>query len=115
MKDTKKNYSKYFVPIKEDAVRDWRPTPRSFNARLFVAFVESDHQMVEVKVEELPEPSHKKGSKVESTKQDSFASSFYAWKKRNKIKKFLKKLGIDEVLLLRRGEKIALKKKMLKR
>jgi len=114
MTDTNEYYSKYFVPIEEDEVRDWRPAPRSFTARLFETFVKSDHQMVEVKVEELPEPTHRKGSKVKSTKQDSFASSFYSWKKRKKTKQLLKKLGID-VLIIRRGEKTALKKKRLKR
>ena len=112
MKDKKEYYSKYFVPIKEDAVRDWRPSPRSFNTKLFEAFVKSNHQMVEVQVEELPEPEHKEGSKVKSDKKDSFASSFYSWKKRKKTKQLLEKLGIDEVLLIRRGERIALKKRM---
>ena len=112
MNETMKNYSKYFVPIKEDKVRDWRPTPRSFNTKLFEAFVESDDQMVEVKVGELPEPEHKEGSKVKSDKKDSFASSFYSWKKRTKTKQLLEKLGINEVLLIRRGERIALQKRM---
>jgi len=115
MNKTNEDYSKYFVPLKEDEVKDWRPAPRSFNARLFEAFVESSHQMVEVKVNELPEPVPKKGSKVKSDRKDSFASSFYSWKKRKKTRQLLKKLGIVDVLLIRRGEKIALKKKMLKR
>ena len=114
MTETNKDYSKYFVLIKEDEVRDWRPAPRSFTTRLFEAFVESDDQMVEVKVEKLPEPEHKEGSKVKSDKKDSFASSFYSWKKRKKTQQLLKKLGIDEVLLIRRGERIALKKRMKK-
>lgn len=114
MSNIKKNYSECFVPIEEDEVRDWRPAPRSFTAKLFEAFVESSHKMVEVKVEELPEPTHKKGSKVKSTKQDSFASSFYSWKKRKKTQQLLKKLGID-VLIIRRGKRIALKKKRLQK
>jgi len=112
MSKTKKNYLKYLVPIEEDAVRDWRPAPRSFTARLFEEFAESEYLMMEVKVEGLPEPTHRKGSKVESEKQDSFASSFYSWKKRKKTQQLLKKLGIDEVLLIRRGERIALKKRI---
>jgi len=112
--NTKKNYSEYFVPIEEDEVEDWRPAPRTFNTRLFKAFVESSHQMVEVKVDELREPIAKDGLKVKSDKKDSFASSFYSWKKRKKTKQLLKKLGIDEVLLIRRGERIALKKRLKK-
>ena len=64
--------------------------------------------MVEVDINELPVPKRKKASKIPSTKQDSFASSFYAWKRRRK--KHLQELGID-VLLIRRGEKVALKRK----
>jgi len=104
---------KYFIRIEEDEVRDWRPAPKSHTAKLFEDFVESDDQMVEVNVEELLEPTDKKGSKVKSTKQDRFASSFYSWKKREKTKQLLKKHGI-KVLLIRRGERIALKKMMKK-
>lgn len=106
----KKDCSEYLRPIREDEVRDWRPSPKGFSTELFETFVKSSNQMVEVKVDALPEPKHRKGSKVESTKQDSFASSFYSWKRKKSTKNLLKKLGTD-VLLIRRGEKIALKKK----
>jgi len=101
--------SRYFRPIREDEVRDWRPAPKSATARIFEGFVNSEHQMVEVKIDELPEPKHKKTSNLKSTKQDRFASSFYSWKKKKATQRFLKRLGID-VLIIRRGEKIALKK-----
>lgn len=109
----KEDYAKYFRPIKEDEVRDWRPAPKSFTTELFEAFVNSDNQMVEIKVDELPEPRHRKGSKIKSTKRDSFASAFYAWKNKGSTIGLLKMLGIN-VLLIRRGEKIALKKVLRK-
>jgi len=107
--DRKEDYSRYFRPIREDEVRDWRPAPKSDTAKVFETFVNSDHQMVEVKIDELPEPKHKKGSKDRSTKHDSFASSFYSWKRKKRIQRLLEKLGID-ILIIRRGERIALKK-----
>jgi hypothetical protein len=110
MKNRKKDYSRYFRPISENEMKDWRPAPKSFTTKLFEAFLESKHQMVEVKLDELPEPRHKETSKVKSTKQDSFASAFYAWKRKGRTQRLLKRLGID-VLLIRRGEKVALKKK----
>lgn len=110
MKNRNKDYSRYFIPIKENEMRDWKPTPKSFTTELFEAFLNSEHQMVEVNLGELPEPRRRKGSKMRSTKQDSFASSFYAWKRKKGTQRLLKRLGID-VLLIRRGEKVALKKK----
>jgi len=110
MKNRKKDYSRYFRPISEHEMRDWRPAPKSFTTKLFEAFLESEHRMVEVKLDELPEPRHKEASKMKSTKQDSLASAFYAWKRKKRTRQLLKKLGID-VLLIRRGEKVALKKK----
>ena len=109
----KEDYAKYFRPIRENEVRDWKPAPKSFTTELFETFVTSVNRMVEVKVDELPEPRHRKGSKIRSTKRDSFASAFYAWKRKGSTKGLLKKLGID-VLLIRRGEKIALKKVLRK-
>lgn len=108
----RKNYTRYFRPIREDEVRDWRPSARGISTKLFEAFVNSTDQMVEVKIDALPEPIPKKGSKMRSNKQDSFASSFYAWKRKKSTQNLLKKLGI-EVLLIRRGGKIALRKKKL--
>lgn len=106
--DYKIRYSQYFRPIEEHETKEWRPRAKSFTTELFEAFVESEHKMVEVDIEKLPNPIPKKTSKVKSTKQDSFASSFYAWKRRRRS--HLRKLGVD-VLLIRRGEKVALKKK----
>lgn len=110
MEDKKKDYSRYFRLISEHEMRDWRPTPKSFTTELFEAFLDSEHQMVEVKLDELPEPRHKETSKMKSTKQDSFASAFYAWKRKKRTQRLLKRLSID-ILLIRRGDKIALKKK----
>jgi hypothetical protein len=103
----KKEYSKYLKPIDEDEMRKWKPAPKSFTTRLFEAFLESEHLMVEVDIDKLSTPKPKGLSEIKSTKQDSFASSFYAWKRKRRA--YLKSLGID-VLLIRRGEKIALKK-----
>lgn len=101
---------RFFKPIPDSEMKNWSPSPKRFSAELFEAFLKSSHQMVEVKVDELPEPRHRKDSKVSSTKQDSFASSFYAWKRKKSTKNSLKNRQVD-ILLIRRGEKIALKKK----
>lgn len=110
MKDKKKDYSRYFRPISEHEMRDWRPTPKRVTTKLFEAFLDPEHRMVEVNLDELPEPRHKETSKVKSTKLDSFASAFYAWKRNRRTQQLLERLGID-ILLIRRGEKVALKKK----
>jgi len=107
--EAKKDETKYFTPIREDEKRHWRSEPRTYSTKLIELFVDSNHQMVEVKLEGLEEPKPKKGLRVKSTKQDRFASSFYSWKKRKKTQQLLEKLGIN-VLLIRRGERIALKK-----
>jgi len=104
-------YSDVVSPIKESEMKKWGSTPKSSTTRLFQQFVASSDQMVEVHLDKLPAPKAKGTSKLPSTKQDSFASSFYAWKRKNKD--YLKSLGID-VYLLRRGERVALKKKKVK-
>ena len=106
MKDNKE-YHKYFKLIDENEMEQWKPAPKSFTTRLFEAFLESEHTMVEVNIDELPTPKPRVSSDLKSTKQDSFASAFYAWKR--KRKNHIKSLRID-VLLIRRGEKVALKK-----
>jgi len=111
--DKTKEESKYFTPIREEEKRDWRSEPRSYSTKLIELFVDSNHQMVEVKLEGLEELKPKKGSRVKSTKQDRFASSFYSWKKRKK-EDLKKMLGI-EVKLIRRGERIALRKVKVER
>jgi len=110
MNSRKKEYKRYFRPLREIEMKEWRPLPKNFKTDLFEAFVKSADEMVEVNVDELPEPIHKESSRGKSTKQDSFASSFYSWKRKKKTKEYLRGLGID-VLLIRRGEKVALKKK----
>ena len=105
----KEDESKYFTPIKEEEKRDWRPTPKSDSTKLIELFVDSKHQMVEVKLEALEELKPKKGSSVKSTKQDRFASSFYSWRKRKKTRDLLEMLGI-KVKLIRKGERMALEK-----
>jgi hypothetical protein len=67
-------------------------------------------QMAEVDVSSLPKPEQKGTAKKPSKRQDSFASSFYAWKKKQSTKQKLSQKGID-ILLIRQCEKIALKKK----
>jgi hypothetical protein len=95
--------------IKTDEVRKWKPQKQSVVLGIIESFLSSKMKMAEVNMEALPEPEQKAGSKIKSTKQDSFASSFYAWKKKKSTQQYLSQLGID-VLLFRRGEKIALKK-----
>lgn len=102
-----KEYHKYLRPIDENEMKQWKPAPKSFTTKLFESFLESKPTMVEVNINELPEPKSKESSKIRSTKQDSFASAFYAWKR--KRKDYMESLGID-ILLIRRGEKVALKK-----
>jgi hypothetical protein len=102
-----KEYDRYFTPVNEKEMKKWKSAPKSFTTKLFEAFLESDHKMVEVKIEELPTPKPREPSKIRSTKQDSFASAFYAWKRKRKA--YMHSLGTD-VLLIRRGEKTALKK-----
>lgn len=95
--------------IKGDEVRRWKPQKQSMALEVIENFLSSKMEMAEVNVDILPEPGQKSGSKIKSTKQDSFASSFYAWKKKSSTAQVLSQMGID-VLLFRRGEKIALKK-----
>lgn len=95
--------------IKGDEVRRWKPQKQSMALEVIENFLTSGMEMAEVNVDSLPEPEQKAGSKLKSTKQDSFASSFYAWKKKKETQQRLSQLRID-VLLFRRGEKIALKK-----
>jgi hypothetical protein len=103
----KKEYKQYFRPIDEDEMKQWRPAPKSFTTELFESFLESEPTMVEVNIDRLPEPKPRKSSKIKSTKQDSLASAFYAWKR--KREDYLKSMGIS-IFLIRRGEKVALKK-----
>jgi hypothetical protein len=108
--DNNKEYHKYLRPIDEKEMKQWKPAPKSFTTELFEIFLNSEKpEMVEVNINELPTPKHRDSTKLKSTKQDSFASAFYAWKKKDSTKAKLAKLGFD-ILLIRRGEKVALKK-----
>jgi hypothetical protein len=95
--------------IKEDEAKRWKPQKQSMALDIIENFLSSKMEMAEVNMDTLPDPGQKAGLHVRSTKQDSFASSFYAWKKKRSTQQDLANLGID-VLLFRRGEKIALKK-----
>ena len=65
--------------------------------------------MAEVNLATLPEPESKSDSTTKSTKQDSFASSFYAWKRKHQQNKVFPKGHLIYLIMKRR--KIALKKK----
>jgi hypothetical protein len=91
-------------------MKSWRPQKQSIAVGIIEAFLSSDMKMAEIDLDKLPEPEPKHGSAEKSTKQDSFASSFYAWKKKDSTKQKLAQMGID-ILLIRRGDKVALKKK----
>lgn len=95
--------------IRGDEVRRWRPLKQSIALEIIENFLSSKMEMAEVNLDVLPEPEPKKSSTMKSTKQDSFASSFYAWKKKKSTKERLNHAGID-VLLIRRGDKVALRK-----
>ena len=100
----------YFLrEIKGEEVRIWKPQKQSIALEVMEDFLSSHMEMAEVDLGMLPEPEQKAGSKMKSTKQDSFASSFYAWKKKDIIQERLAQLEVD-ILLIRRGEKVALKK-----
>jgi len=95
--------------IKGDEVRRWKPQKQSIALEVIEDFLSSHMDMAEVNLEELPQPGQKTGSRMRSTKQDSFASSFYAWKKKKFTQQRLDQLGID-ILLIRRGQAVALKR-----
>ena len=93
--------------IKGDEVKSWKPQKESIALEVIEDFLSSQMEMAEVNLDELPKPEEKAGSKMRSTKQDSFASSFYAWKKKKTTKQRLNHL---DILLIRRGQAVALKK-----
>jgi hypothetical protein len=103
---------KYLKEIKTSDMKDWHNEKQSIAVSIIEEFLESEMQMAEIDIAELPEPEQKETSKNPSTKQDSFASSFYAWKKKKSTKDILKEKNID-ILLIRRADKIALKKRSL--
>jgi hypothetical protein len=116
MKRVKKSYNNTGAPylgflreIHQEEKKEWRPQKQGVAVGILEAFLHSQIDMAEVKLDELPQPLHRKGN-IQSTKQDSFASSFYAWKRKEQTKEILRQKGID-VILMRREGKIALKKK----
>jgi len=98
-----------FREIKGNEMETWKPQKQGMASSMIEEFLSSKMDMAEVNLDRLPEPSSKVDSRVKSTKQDSFSSSFYAWKKKRTTKDKLQKLGID-ILLIRREERVALKK-----
>jgi len=101
--------TRFMREIKGDEIKRWKPQKQSMALDIIENFLSSKMEMAEVNMDTLPDPGQKAGSKIRSTKQDSFASSFYAWKKKRSTQQDLAMLGID-VLLFRRGQKIALKR-----
>jgi hypothetical protein len=99
------DYHKVFKPIEEPDVEAWAPGAKSPTANLFRQFLDSGDQMVEVNLDHFPFEHRKKGAKT--TKQDSFSSAFYAWKRNHK--ETLSALETD-IILIRRGERVALRK-----
>jgi len=100
----------YFREIDESEINQWRSSPKSSTTRLFEDFLYSKIKMAEVMVDQIP-VKDAGNSKVRSTKQDRIASSFYAWRKKRHTKDAMARFGIEKIILIRRGEKIALKKK----
>jgi hypothetical protein len=103
-------YKRFLKEINPADMKEWKNEKQSAAISIIEAFLESDMQMAEVEIETLPQPEQKGTAKTPSTKQDSFASSFYAWKKKVSTKQKFAERGID-VILIRQGQKIALKKK----
>lgn len=99
---------KYLRKIDDAEIKQWRPAAKSITTELFEAFLSSRDMMVEVMVNELPLKKDREGSMMKSTRQDRFASAFYAWKKSRK--KYIESLDFKDILLIRRGERVALKK-----
>ena len=102
-------YKEFLKEIKPEEMKKWKPQKQSMALDIIEAFLMSNMEMAQVDLDRLSEPEPKESSKTKSTKQDSFASSFYAWKRKKSTQDKLRKLGID-VLIIRRGEEVALKK-----
>ena len=106
-------YNDFLKEIKNNERKKWLPQKQSIAVGIIEAFFDSHMNMAEVDLSKLPEPTSKHGAGEKSTKQDSFASSFYAWKKKKSTKQKLSQMNID-IIIIRRGQKIALKKKEAK-
>jgi hypothetical protein len=110
VKVKEKVYGEFLKEIKDVEAKKWKPQKQGFAIGIIEAFLDSDMKMAEVDLDKLPAPESKYGSREKSNKQDSFASSFYAWKKKKSTKEKLAQMCID-VIIIRRGNKVALKKK----
>ena len=105
----KSKYSEFLREVKPQEMKKWKPLRQSMALEIIEGFLNSDMEMAEVELDRFPGPTPRKDSSGKSTKQDSFASSFYAWKKKKTTKEKLTESCID-ILLIRREDKIALKK-----
>lgn len=103
-------YNDFLKEVKDVESKRWNPQKQGVAIGIIEAFLDSDMKMAEVNLDKVPEPTPKEGNSPKSTKQDSFASSFYAWKNKKSTKQKLTQMGID-VIIIRREERIALKKK----
>jgi hypothetical protein len=102
--------NKFLKPIKSQDMKTWHNERQSLAINIAEDFFDSDMQMAEIDLTEYPLPKPKRGS-AKTSKEDSFASSFYAWKKKQSTQERLAEKGVD-ILLVRRADKIALKKKV---
>jgi len=108
-----KNTMSRLREIKDKESKLWKPQKQGISIEIIEEFLSSNMKMAEVNLSELPKPTPKESTKTKSTKQDSFSSSFYSWKKRKKTKQKLDELRLD-IILIRRENKIALKKRKTK-
>jgi hypothetical protein len=109
VKEMENPYQHFLKEIKGNDRKKWKPQKQGIAVEIIETFVSSNMEMAEIDLNALPEPEPRKGAKDRSSKQDTFASSFYAWKKKSITQEKLNKMKID-VLLIRRGDKVALKK-----
>jgi hypothetical protein len=100
---------KFLKEVKQPEMKSWRNQKESLANCIIKEFLKSDMPMAEIDLTDYPMPAPKKDSAAKSTKQDSFASSFYAWKKKTSTKQELTEKGVT-ILLIRKSDKIALKK-----
>lgn len=108
--DNEVNNLKHLRKIDEYEVREWRPAPKSSVTKIFEDFLYSNIKMAEILTSQIS--LGRTGQKIKSTKTDRIASSFYAWRRKHKTKEALERLGIEKIILIRRGDKLALKKKI---
>ncbi|KXH75838.1 MAG: hypothetical protein AM326_08565 [Candidatus Thorarchaeota archaeon SMTZ-45] len=108
--NNKENKLRYLREMDDSEIAEWRAAPKSSLTRVFEDFLFSEIKMAEIMTNDIP--LKETGVTVKSTKADRVASSFYAWKRKKHTQAAMQRLGIEEIILIRRGEKLALKKKM---